>query len=73
MSETDHKQEINVHEYQKIVDETLEDEEKVDKINIEDYLDEETMKLKYKEYISLRRSSPLAGVAVRYRVLYTDV
>ena len=40
MSETDHKQEINVNEYQKLVNETLEDEEKVDKINIEDYLDE---------------------------------
>ena len=62
MSETDHKQEINIHEYQKLVDETLEDEEKVDKINIEDYLDEETMKLKYKEYIDkLQKNKPNPG------------
>ena len=51
MSETDHNRKMLMN-IKKLVDETLEDEEKVDiRFNIEDYLDEETMKLKYKEYI----------------------
>ena len=73
MSETDHKQEINVHEYQKLVDETLEDEEKVDKINIEDYLDEETMKLKYKEYIDKlqkNKPNPVESKTVNGKTIY---
>ena len=73
MSETDHKQEINIHEYQKLVDETLEDEEKVDKINIEDYLDEETMKLKYKEYIDKlqkNKPNPVESKTVNGKTIY---
>ena len=73
MSETDHKQEINIHEYQKLVDETLEDEEKADKINIEDYLDEETMKLKYKEYIDKlqkNKSNPVESKTVNGKTIY---
>ena len=73
MSDIDHKQEINVNEYQKLVDETLEDEEKVDKINIEDYLDEETMKLKYKEYIDKlqkNKPNPVESKTVNGKTIY---
>lgn len=62
MESQKNKIENNIQEYQNLIDKSLNEDEIINKINIEDYLDEETMKIKYKEYMNKLQKNKINNI-----------